>query len=100
MALGCEQAIRQAGRQREMWILGGACQKDVVKRIVDRDPMYPANITYPPSMVATGMHLAVASLQNANRGKIKPFIPKHMVIDCEVVVPENARDYYFPDSPY
>ena len=100
MALGCEQAIRQAGRQREMWILGGACQKDVVKWIVDRDPMYPANITYPPSMVATGMHLAVASLQNANRGKIKPFIPKHMVIDCEVVVPENARDYYFPDSPY
>lgn len=100
MALGCERAIREAGRQDEMWLLGGACQKDVVKRIVDRDPMYPADVTYPPSMIATGIHLAVASLQNANREKIREFLPKHLVIDCEVVTPKNARDYHFPDCPY
>jgi ribose transport system substrate-binding protein len=100
MALGAEQAIKEAGRAKEMWILGGAGMKDIVKRVRDRDPMYPANITYPPSMIATGIQLAVGILRDGNRAKIMPFMPKHLMIDVELITPENAASYYFPESVF
>ncbi|MCH8273420.1 MAG: ABC transporter substrate-binding protein [Armatimonadetes bacterium] len=100
MALGAEQAIREAGREIEMWMLGGAGMKDVVKKVMDRDPMYPADITYPPSMIAVGIHEAVSILRDGNREKILQFMPRHLLIDVEIITPENAKEYYFPDSVY
>ncbi len=100
MALGVEQAIREAGREREMWILGGAGMKEIVKKVMDRDPMYPADITYPPSMIAVGVHKAVSILRDGKRDEIMKFMPKHLMIDCELILPENAKDYYFPDSVF
>ena len=100
MALGAEQAIKEAGRAKEMWILGGAGMKDIVKRVRDKDPMYPANITYPPSMIATGIQLAVGILRDGNRAKVMPFMPKHLMIDVELITPENAASYYFPESVF
>ncbi|MBL9148295.1 MAG: substrate-binding domain-containing protein [Phycisphaerae bacterium] len=100
MALGAEQAIKEAGRAKEMWILGGAGMKDIVKRVGEKDPMFPADITYPPSMIATGIQLAVGVLRDGNRTKIMPFMPKHMMIDVELITPENAAQYYFADSVY
>ena len=38
MALGAEKAIKEAGRMNQMWILGGAGMKDIVKRVMDNDP--------------------------------------------------------------
>lgn len=99
MALGAENAIKAAGRDKEMWILGGAGMKDIVKRVMDGDAMYPANITYPPSMIALGMQQAIAILQ-AGRDKAMQFVPKSIIIDVELVTPDNAKSYYFPDSIY
>ncbi len=100
MALGAEQAIKEAGRDKEMWILGGAGMKDIIKRVKDKDPMYPADITYPPSMIATGIQLAVGVLRDGNRDKIMPFMPKHLMIDVELITPANAAKYYFGESVY
>lgn len=100
MALGVEQAIREAGREKEMWILGGAGMKEIVKKVMDRDPMYPADITYPPSMIATGIQMAVGILRDGQRAKIMPFMPQHLLIDVELITPENAKRYYFPDSVF
>ncbi|HWP31001.1 MAG TPA: ABC transporter substrate-binding protein [Fimbriimonadales bacterium] len=100
MALGAEQAIKEAGREKEMWILGGAGMKDIVKRVMESDPLYPADITYPPSMIAVGVHEAVSILRDGNREKILQFMPKHILIDVELITPENAKDYYFPDSVF
>lgn len=97
MALGAEKAIKEANRDKEMWILGGAGMKDIVKRVMDKDPMYPGNVTYPPSMIAMGMQLAAASLGTGKENSMK-FTPRHLMIDVEVITPENAKDYYFPDS--
>ena len=100
MALGVEQAIVEAGRQDEMWILGGAGMKDIVKRVMDKDPMYPADITYPPSMIATGIQMAVSVLEDGNREEIMKFMPQHLLIDVELILPENAKRHYFPDSVF
>jgi ribose transport system substrate-binding protein len=119
MALGCEQAIREAGRAGEMWMMGGAGMKDVVKKIMDGDPLYPATITYPPAMIAAGVHVAVAELRGEGAPSAADKLPahlrldadalkgdsvrgkqRHITIDVHMVTKENAQEFYFPDSVY
>jgi ribose transport system substrate-binding protein len=99
MALGAEKALKLASRDKNIWILGGAGMKDIVKRVMDNDPMFPANITYPPSMIAFGVQTCGAMLR-AGKDNSKQYIPRHVMIDVELVTPENAKDFYFPDSIY
>lgn len=122
MALGVEQAIREAGRTDEMWILGGAGMKQIVKRVMDGDPLYPANVTYPPAMIAAGIHLAVAEVvYGGDEQSVADRIPEHLGVEradlrgpgepapsrqrelllpVHLVTPDNAEQFYFPDSPY
>jgi ribose transport system substrate-binding protein len=100
VALGAIQAIQEAHREKEMWVFGGAGMKDIVKKVMDNDPMTPADITYPPSMIGAGIHLAASSLRDGKRTELAPMLPKHLVLDVDVVTPDNAKDYYFPDSVY
>ena len=99
MALGVESALKAAGRDKNTWILGGGGMKDVVKRVMDNDKMYPGNITYPPSMIAFGM-LTAAGMLHAGKEEAKKFVPKHVMIDVSLITPENAKQFYFPDSIY
>lgn len=99
MALGVENALKSSGRDKNIWILGGAGMKDIVKRVMDGDPLYPADITYPPSMIAVGMQTAAGMLR-AGKDNAKKYMPKHIVLDIDLVTPENAKDFYFPDSVY
>jgi ribose transport system substrate-binding protein len=119
MALGAEKAIKEAGRMNQMWILGGAGMKDIIKRVMDKDPIYPADITYPPAMIAAGIDVAVAHLKDGNIAAAAGKMPEHLGITKEqleaaaqqqgqkditieifLVTPENASKYYFPDSVY
>lgn len=100
IAMGAYKAIREAGREKEMWMLGGAGMKEVVKMVMDGSAMFPANITYPPSMIATGIHMAVSNLRDGHRAAVSQFMPRHLMIDVELITPQNAKDYYFPDSVY
>ncbi len=98
--MGAMQAIKEAGREKEMWILGGAGMKEVVKMVMEKDPMVPANITYPPSMIAAGIHTAVSVLRDGKKDQVMQFMPKHLMMDVELVTPANAKSYYFPESVY
>lgn len=122
MALGCEQAIRESGRAGEMWIMGGAGMKEIVKKVMDGDPMYPADVTYPPGMIAAGMHLAVANVRDGGDEQgLAGNIPAHLGLDpadlrgpgaepwegqrhlrlaVHLITPENAEEHWFPDSVY
>jgi ribose transport system substrate-binding protein len=100
IALGAMQAIKEAGRAKEMWVFPGAGMKDVVKMVMDKDPMVPADITYPPSMIAAGIQTAVAVLRDGNKDKVMQFMPRHLMIDVELITPANAKTYYFPESVY
>ena len=98
--LGAAQAIKEAGRDKEMWIFGGAGMKHVVKMVMDKSPFVPADITYPPSMIAAGIHECVSALRDGNRDKIMEFMPRHLMMDVELITPENAKRFYFPESVY
>ena len=119
MAIGAEKAIKEAGRINQMWILGGAGMKDIIKRVMDKDPIYPADITYPPAMIAAGIDIAVAHLKDGNITAAAGKSPEHLgitkeqldqaaaqqgrkkiTIDVFLVNPENASKYYFPESVF
>ena len=121
MALGVEQAIREAGRSGEMWVLGGGGMKQIVKRVMDRDPMYPADVTYPPGMIAAGIALAAAGAGSGDERAVYRDIPASLHIDrnqlqvaapavappqrtirvdVQLVTPTNAKEFYFPESVY
>ncbi|MFM1890654.1 MAG: hypothetical protein RLZZ565_1411, partial [Planctomycetota bacterium] len=59
-----------------------------------------ADITYPPSMIATGIQMAVSVLEDGNRDEVMKFMPSHLMIDVELILPENAKRFYFPDSVF
>ncbi len=94
MAVGVLEAIAQAGRDDEMWVLGGAGMKEMIAKVMEGDEMIPADVTYPPSMIATAIDMtALKFVSNAP-------VAGRFVIGSELVTPENAADFYFPDSPF
>ena len=94
MAVGVLEAIAQADREDEMWVLGGAGMKEMIKRVMDGDDMIPMDVTYPPSMIATAIDMtALKFVSNAP-------VAGRFVIGSELVTQENAADFYFPDSPF
>lgn len=95
MSEGAEQALKEAGRDKNIWMLGGGGKKEIVKRIMDGDPMYPALVTYPPSMTAQAVDKCVELLKSG-----KKVDQREILIKLDVVTKDNAKDFYFPDSVY
>jgi len=94
MAIGVLAAIEAAGRDDVQFVLGGAGMKEMIKRTADGDPMVPANVTYPPSMIGTAIEMtAVGMTSNAP-------VAGTFTIGSVLVTPKNAMDFYFPDSPF
>ena len=94
MAVGVLEAINQAGRNDEMWVVGGAGMKEIVRRIMDGDPMLPVNVTYPPAQIATAIELTALGLVSATP------VSGRFIIGSQRITPENAEQFYFPDSPF
>lgn len=94
MALGVMEAIAQAGRQDEMWIVGGAGMKEVIKRISEGDKQLPANVSYPPAQISSALELTalrfVSSTPTSGR----------FIIGSQLITAENAMNFYYPDSPF
>ena len=94
MAVGVLAAIDAAGRDDGQFVLGGAGMKEMVKRVMDGDSMIPADVTYPPSMIATAIEMtAVGLTSNAP-------VAGTFTIGSVLITPENAEQFYYPDSPF
>ncbi|MBP1807274.1 ABC transporter substrate-binding protein [Rubellimicrobium aerolatum] len=94
MAVGALAAIEQAGRSDVKFVLGGAGMKEMIQRTQEGDPMIPANVTYPPAMIATAIEMTAVGLVSDAP------VAGRFIIGSELVTPENAANYYYPDSPF
>ena len=94
MAEGVIAAVEQAGRQDDLFIVGGAGKKEIVERVMNNDPLVPVDVTYPPSMIATAMAVTAAQYTSG-----VPVVGEYL-LESELVTPENAESFYFPDSPF
>ena len=99
--VGVLQAYKESKRTDVKIMLGGAGSKVMVKKVMDGDPLVKADVTYPPNMIATGISLGVLGAQGKGlEGFYQKKVPSKIVLSAELVTPENAKDYYVPESVY
>ena len=94
MAVGVLEAIAQAGREDQMVVVGGAGMKDIIKRIMDKDPQLPVNVTYPPALISSAIEMTALNFVSS-----APMTGRY-IISSQLITPENAEKFYFPDSPF
>lgn len=94
IALGVIEAVRQADREDELFIVGGAGMKDIIKRVMEGDELVPVDVLYPPAMIATAMDLTVQHFVSNG-----PVLGEY-ILGSPLITQENAEQYYFPDSPF
>jgi len=101
MLVGVLQAYKESGRSDIKVFLGGAGSKVMIKKVMDGDPLVKADVTYPPSMIASGISLAIYGARNQPlAGFYQGKIPSQIVLAAELVTKENAKAYYQPSSIY
>lgn len=93
--VGALKAYSESGRKDVKCFIGGGGSKVIIKKILDQDPLVPLDVTYPPRMIAVGIEKTVQALRNE-----LPKETRNIVVPAEVVVPANAKDFYFEDSVY
>ena len=92
---GCPwPAIEAAGRDDIQFVLGGAGMKEMIQRVMDGDEMIPANVTYPPSMIATAIEITALNVVS------QAPVSGEFIIGSVLVTQDNAEDFYYPDSPF
>lgn len=94
MAVGVMEAIEQAKRTDIQYIIGGAGSKDMIKKVMDGDKMVPVDVLYPPAMVGTAMELTAAGLLD------QVAVEGTYILDATLVNKDNAKNFYFADSPF
>ncbi|MSR10621.1 MAG: ABC transporter substrate-binding protein [Gammaproteobacteria bacterium] len=94
IAIGVIQAVRQAGREDDLFIVGGAGMKEIVKRVMDGDRLTPVDVLYPPAMISTAMELtALKFIANMP-------VEGEYILGSPLITRDNAEQYYFPESPF
>jgi ribose transport system substrate-binding protein len=94
MAIGVFEAIAQAKRSDIKFVVAGAGAKDMVKRVMDGDPMMPVDVLYSPTMVAVAMDVTALGLEE------KIPVRGEYILKASLITKDNAKDFYFPNSPF
>ncbi len=100
--IGVLKAYKESGRKDIKLMIGGAGSKQMVKMVMDGDPMVTADVTYPPAMIYPAINLAVLGVRGQNLPGFKPMkkIPSNIIIAAELITKANAKNYYDPSSPF
>lgn len=95
MAVGVLKAINQAKRDDIKIVFGGAGAKGAIKTLMEgSDPRIQANVSYSPKFIYDAIKLtAEARLEGKE-------LPANTIIPSVLITKENAKDFYFPDSPF
>lgn len=94
IAIGVIQAVRQARRENEMFVVGGGGMKDIIQRVKGGDKLTPVDVLYPPGMISTAIELTTIKLLTDAP------IEGEYILSSPLITEQNADDYYFPDSPF
>jgi ribose transport system substrate-binding protein len=94
ITLGVIEAVKQAGREKEMFVVGGAGMKEIIKGVMDGDELVPVDVLYPPAQIATAMDVTVAHFTSNGP------VTGSYILGSPLITKENAAQFYFPDSPF
>jgi ribose transport system substrate-binding protein len=94
ISLGAIEAIRQAGRENDMFVVGGAGMQQILQRVAAGDKLTPIDVSYSPAMIATAIELTTSHFT----GGIQ--VAGRYILDSTVITQENAGEYIDADSPF
>lgn len=92
--VGVLKAIKEAGREGEMWSVGGAGMNQIVKMVAAGDKSVPVDVSYNPNMVATAIDLtALHFVANAQ-------VDGKFIINSTLITKDNAAQFDYPNTPF
>lgn len=94
ISLGAIEAIKQAGREDEIFIVGGAGMQQIIKAVSEGDALTPVDVSYSPAMIATAIELTASHLI----GGIQ--VNGRYVLDSTLITKDNAADFIDAESPF
>jgi len=95
MAIGVQKAIAQAKRTDIKEVFGGAGAKGAVKKIMDgSDPLIKADVSYSPKFMYDAIKLTAEARLKGTK------LPANTIIPSVLITKDNAKQFYFPDSPF
>ena len=92
MAQGVVQAIKNAGREKEMFLTGVAGRP---KPWTDQEGgLYRATFLYNPNMAASAVTMArMIALGEGFSELVPPSVPRQLIVPAAVVTAENVDEY-------
>jgi ribose transport system substrate-binding protein len=94
ISLGAIEAIKQAGREGEMFVVGGAGMQQILQAVADGSALTPVDVSYSPAMIATAIELTTSHLV----GGIQ--VAGRYILDSTLITQENAAQFLDADSPF
>ena len=95
MAVGVLKAIAQAKRTDIKIVFGGAGAKGMIKTLMDgSNPMIQANVSYSPHFIYDAVKMTAEARLKGEK------LPATYIIPSVLITKENAKEFYFPDSPF
>ena len=93
MAQGVVQAIRNAGREDEMFLTGVGGSKAAMEQIKEGG-LYRATFLYNPNMAASAVNMArLIALGEGFSELVPPEVPRQLIVPAAVVTQENVEEY-------
>jgi ribose transport system substrate-binding protein len=93
MAQGVVQAIRNAGREDEMFLTGVGGSQDAMAQI-EEGGLYRATFLYNPSMAASAVNMArLIALGEGFEELVPPEVPRQVIVPAATVTQENVSEY-------
>jgi len=92
--VGVLKALKEAGRQDEMWAVGGAGMNQIIKMVEAGSTQVPVDVSYNPAMVGLAIETTalkyVAGLQ----------INGQYIVDSTLITQGNAKDFDYAGTPF
>ncbi|MBI4920298.1 MAG: substrate-binding domain-containing protein [Devosia nanyangense] len=92
--VGVLKALKEAGRENEMWAVGGAGMNQIIKMVAAGSTQVPVDVSYNPNMVATAIDLtALHFAANAQ-------VDGRFIINSTLITKDNAAQFDYPNTPF
>ena len=95
MAVGVLKAIEQAKRSDIKLVFGGAGAKGMIKTLMDNsNPLIQANVSYSPKFIYDAIKLTAEARLKGEK------LAETTLIPSVLITKDNAKEFYYPDSPF
>jgi ribose transport system substrate-binding protein len=94
ISLGAMEAIKQAGRENDMFIVGGAGMQQILQAVANGDALTPVDVSYSPAMIATAIELTASHLVGGNH------FNGRFVLESTLITKDNAAEFLDANSPF